>query len=182
MVLGDDPGKIEAFENVTVVTPLLDKVGAAILPPIKVSIMRTWITDETKIRKEPVGRCWLERPQSGRYTEKRVGGKLKQGHRLAYIAMVGDIPKGLDLDHLCRVKACYNPAHLEPVTRSENTKRGILPNALKTHCPQGHEYTPDNTYVSPNGSGRQCRECKRERNRARKKRLRLLDSRESLSS
>ena len=181
MVLGDDPGKIEAFENVTVVTPLLDKVGAAILPPIKVSIMRTWITDETKIRKEPVGRCWVSDLKSRirGYVLAQLDGKVQQGHRYSYQKLIGLIPKGLQIDHLCKNKECYNPAHLEPVTPRENSQRRVED---ITHCPQGHEYTPDNTYVNPNGGGRQCRECRREESRARNKRLKLFGSRRTLSS
>lgn len=83
-------------------------------------------------------------------------------HRWAYEELVGPIPKGLTLDHLCRVRHCVNPDHLEPVTQRENIAR-IPP---KTHCPHGHALTPANTYVrKPKAEGlrpsRQCRECAR---------------------
>jgi hypothetical protein len=81
-------------------------------------------------------------------------------HRVSYEAFVGPIPEGLVIDHLCRVRACSNPAHLEPVTSRENLMRGetlAAANVIKTHCPQGHAYTAGN--LRGNRSGRSCREC-----------------------
>jgi hypothetical protein len=100
------------------------------------------------------------------------GGKhtTLQVHRVAYEYFVGPIPDGLTLDHLCKNKCCVNHQHLEPVTRSENAKRGavsnpvIVANREKTHCSRGHEFTPENTYR--HGPSRHCRECGRSRNRA----------------
>ena len=89
-------------------------------------------------------------------------------HRWAYKAVVGPIPEGLDLDHLCRVRHCVNPDHLEPVTRRENLLRGIgLPaqRAKQTHCKRGHEFTSVNTYITGRGE-RHCRTCGRERKAA----------------
>ncbi len=81
-------------------------------------------------------------------------------HRLAYESLVGHIPPGLTIDHLCRVRNCVNPAHMEPVTVRVNTLRGDSPhaiNARKTHCIHGHEFTEQNTYFD--GRRRQCRRC-----------------------
>lgn len=62
----------------------------------------------------------------------------RRAHRMAYEMLVGPIPGGLHLDHLCRNRACVNPAHLEPVTLAENIRRGER--AMKTTCPRGHPY------------------------------------------
>jgi hypothetical protein len=89
-------------------------------------------------------------------------GRLPQwyAHRWSYTQFVGPIPDGLQIDHLCRVKACVNPDHLEAVTGAVNTRRAA---DVVTHCPKGHEYTPENTYVNNTKRGpmRDCRECHR---------------------
>ena len=76
-------------------------------------------------------------------------GKNVRAHRYYYEREHGPIPEGLQLDHLCRNRKCVRPGHLEAVTRKENILRGIGPTAIharKTHCPQGHPYTAENTY------------------------------------
>ncbi|GGV36565.1 hypothetical protein GCM10010293_39900 [Streptomyces griseoflavus] len=89
-------------------------------------------------------------------------GKLRnrQAHCVIYEATVGRIPAGLELDHTCKVVACVNPAHLEPVTRLENMRRRY---ATYTHCVNGHEFTPENTYIKPASGHRDCRACIRTR-------------------
>lgn len=82
----------------------------------------------------------------------------RPAHRLAYEALVGPVPDDLVIDHLCRVRRCVNPAHLEPVTQRENVLRGEAAFARATHCPKGHPYAGPNLYISPNGS-RRCRAC-----------------------
>lgn len=90
-------------------------------------------------------------------------GRMFMAHRWSYGRFVGPIPEGLTLDHLCRVRHCVNPVHLEPVTQHENLLRGNTPaavNARKTHCIHGHEFTPENTALTVDGR-RECRECRR---------------------
>lgn len=88
-------------------------------------------------------------------------------HRALWLAVKGPIPQGMELDHLCRVKDCVTPAHLEIVTMAENRRRQA---EAITHCPQGHEYNAVNTrlYVDARGHRhRNCRVCHRDRARAR---------------
>jgi hypothetical protein len=96
-------------------------------------------------------------------------------HRWLYEHRVGPVPEGMELDHLCRNRACVNPDHLEPVAHVENVLRGVSQwalNAAKTHCVKGHPYTPENTARQANG-GRRCRTCQREWSRAHKARKKV---------
>jgi hypothetical protein len=90
--------------------------------------------------------------------------RSSRAHRLAYEVFRGLIPTGLQLDHLCRVRRCVNPDHLEIVTARENTHRSALclaaVNARKTHCPQGHPYSGNNRTININGD-RICQACSR---------------------
>lgn len=123
--------------------------------------------------------CWRWKKALNTYGYGVVtvrGFKTQQAHRIAYELCVGPIPDGLEIDHLCRVRSCVNPSHLEPVTRRENLIRGIgFPgeNKRKTHCPQGHEYTPENLLPAHAKVGhRTCRLCHLARALAWKDRLR----------
>lgn len=116
-----------------------------------------------------LGPCWLwtAAQTGGGYGYFRVNGRSVRAHRFAYELLVGPVPVGLELDHLCRVLACINPDHMEPVTHQVNILRGIgevARNARKTCCPQGHPYDAENTYWSRRG-GRHCRACGRVRSR-----------------
>lgn len=96
-------------------------------------------------------------------------GKHVRAHRWAYEAENGPIPDGLVLDHLCRIRACVNPRHLEAVTLRTNILRGQSLSAQRvrqTHCVHGHEFTPENTYLY-RGRKRMCRPCLRRRQRER---------------
>lgn len=68
-------------------------------------------------------------------------------HRAVYEILVGKIPDGLQIDHLCRNRGCVNPLHLEPVTREENLSRSPLTNRGKMVCKNGHALTADNLYL-----------------------------------
>ncbi len=90
-------------------------------------------------------------------------------HRRAYEILVGRIPDGLVPDHLCRVRHCWNPQHIELVTHGENIRRGDHHERRKTHCPAGHAYDDANTGWRDRGRGlksRCCRACRREYSRA----------------
>lgn len=109
--------------------------------------------------------------------DKKVG--MKQAHRVAYEIFIGPIPKGLELDHLCRVRECVNPAHMEPVTHAENVRRGKagVPQASRTHCPRGHEYNEENTYQRPGAGPRRTRRlCQRIHYKAYRQRKKLRTS------
>lgn len=109
--------------------------------------------------------CWLWQggTRSRGYGQMWDGEKTIYAHRFAYELLVGPIPPGLTLDHLCRNPLCVNPDHLEPIPQGTNTLRGFGPparNARKTHCKRGHPLSGDN--VRPvSGGGRRCMACAR---------------------
>lgn len=113
--------------------------------------------------------CWLwtGAMRGTGYGHLAWQGSYRAAHRVAYELLVGPIPDGLVLDHLCRTPACVNPAHLEPVTQRTNViDRGTGPfakRARQTHCKRGHEFTPENTYIYPSRGVRYCRTCHRDR-------------------
>lgn len=121
---------------------------------------------EQKIIPEPMSGCWLWMGSIGSHGYAQV--RVKEGttvvHRILYIEKYGAIPEGLELDHLCRLRCCVNPEHLEPVTRRENIRRGVAPSAKQmrqTHCKKGHLFTKENTqwYKTKYGVGRKCAAC-----------------------
>jgi hypothetical protein len=108
------------------------------------------------------------------YLTRNGRGTTIHAHRYAWQLLIGPIPDGLQLDHLCRTRSCVNVFHLEPVDGRTNTLRGLTlaaANLAKTHCPQGHEYDAANTYRPPGSTSRECRACKAERGRERQQRL-----------
>ncbi len=108
---------------------------------------------------------WLAHAKNSGYGEFFVDSARPRelAHRYSYERLIGPIPDGLVIDHLCRNVRCVRPDHLEAVTSRENTLRGTTPaavNATKTHCVRGHPFSVENTYVYPSGE-RRCRTCKR---------------------
>lgn len=119
--------------------------------------------------------CWLftGRLTSCGYGTIREGGRDSRrvmAHRVSYELHVGPIPDGLVIDHLCRVRNCVNPNHLEPVTSRINVLRGLAPaaiNARLTHCKKaGHPLTPDNLNGDTPGH-RRCKKCRSDYEKAR---------------
>lgn len=113
--------------------------------------------------------CWL---WTGCRTARGYGRfmfnrRVQPAHRVSYQLLVGPIPEGTELDHLCRVKHCVRPEHLDPVPHQVNVQRGLagqhtaIRYATRTHCDKGHALTPDN--LLGHVSGRQCRRCNLDR-------------------
>ena len=113
-----------------------------------------------------LGPCWLWTGGLAEgYGVFSLDGKQVKAHRIAYLWLVEEIPEDCELDHLCRVRRCCNPPHLDPVSHLINVHRGISPwavNAAKTRCPQNHEYDEENTYLYD--GERHCRKCARQKN------------------
>ena len=116
----------------------------------------------SKVEKSDGCWLWTAATDTKGYGNFSVCGHATKAHRVAYELVVGPIPTGLCIDHLCRTPTCVNPAHLEPVTNEENIMRGVgfsARNKVKTHCPSGHPYSGDN--LLNRGSRRGCAACRR---------------------
>lgn len=126
-----------------------------------------------RVTVDPESGCWnWDKPIQCGYGRAQLNGTKTLAHRVVYQLIKGDIPEGLDLDHLCRNRACVNPDHLEPVTRSENLRRGFISRG----CKNGHPFNEDDFSVvhRSNGSNEwRCKVCHRERNRKAKQAKRL---------
>lgn len=121
---------------------------------------------EEKVYPCPMSGCWLWGASGNRsgYGQVRADGRLQVAHRVVYGLLVGKIPEGLTLDHICRNRACVNPDHLEPVSGKENILRGKGPcalNAAKTHCKRGHPLSGGNVRPIAGRVGRQCIACEK---------------------
>lgn len=122
-----------------------------------------------RIEVDPETGCWL---WPGAVTSNGYGkigmGSRSDGtrrtvstHVLTYTMMIGPVPEGMELDHLCRVRNCCFPGHLEPVTHHENVVRGENGYRNKTHCKNGHPFDAENTAPRRDGGKRRCLTCKR---------------------
>ena len=117
------------------------------------------------VRKTETCWLWTGATNRGGYGEFRMRDRPVLSHRLACQWLVGVIPIGTELDHLCRTTGCVNPTHLEAVAHSENLRRGRSVEATtayhraRTHCARGHAFDEENTYYMP--TGRACRACRR---------------------
>lgn len=126
---------------------------------------------ERKIVLDDSG-CWewtaYVDPRTG-YGHSNLNGRISTAHRIVYELLVGPIPEGLVLDHLCRNRGCVNPAHLEPVTDKENLLRGEGPTAKKAAqvtCIKGHPFNEANTAIKKINGTRICCQCRKEQNHA----------------
>lgn len=118
-----------------------------------------------KVDKNGLNGCWLW--TAALHPDGYGRFEHRPAHRIAWEFIKGPVPEGLELDHLCRVRPCVNPSHLEPVTRRENVRRGALPEMLRekaaaqTHCYKGHPLSGDNLVLQgPAKKFRVCRTCR----------------------
>jgi hypothetical protein len=115
-------------------------------------------------------KCWLwQGCLTNGYGKICSKKKAIRAHRFAFEQLKGPIPKGMQLDHLCRVRNCVRPDHLEIVTGAENSRRGVGfagINAQRKYCKSGHQFTEKNTYRNPTNGQRTCRACHKKRNKA----------------
>ena len=116
-----------------------------------------------KVEKTDTCWIWIASIDANGYGQFSLDGMNVRAHRVAYELEVGPIPDGLHLDHLCRVRNCVRPAHLEPVTQQENIARGFGASAInsrKNKCNNGHPLRGDNLVVRR--GWRECRTCRNE--------------------
>jgi hypothetical protein len=131
-----------------------------------------------QIRQDQLTDCWIwqgNKSPKGYGVMYFDGRPMVRAHQVAYQLIVGPIPNGLQLDHLCRNPSCVNPKHLEPVTCKENVLRGIgvtAINARKTHCPKGHSLSGENLYLYK--GWRSCKICRNESSKKSNQRRKLI--------
>jgi hypothetical protein len=130
-----------------------------------------------KIKKDRAG-CWLwigalDKDGYGISDWGHTHRGTNRAHRVVYMEKHGPLLPGIDLDHICRVRRCVNPAHLRPIGNTENARLTKGHRLLATHCKNGHEFTPENTFRLERRGGveRICRACNRKRQAARRVRI-----------
>ena len=120
----------------------------------------------SKVNKSDDCWLWTAAVDEAGYGRFGVNRESTYAHRYSYELTKGSIPEGLQIDHLCRVRHCVKPDHLETVTQRENILRSptgfAAVNARKTHCPRGHRYS-----ILDNRGWRECRVCRNEQARRR---------------
>lgn len=119
---------------------------------------------QDKIISEPMSGCWLWTGalNGDGYGNAWMNKKPILAHKATYQICVGEVPKGMELDHSCKVRSCVNPHHVEPVTHQQNVLRGSSPaavHAIKTHCPKGHPYSGENLKIAHKKNGMIHRRC-----------------------
>jgi hypothetical protein len=130
------------------------------------ALLPSWFSERVVFAE---GQCWEWTGfiDQGGYGQIPVAADDRKAHRFAYTTLVGPIPEGMTLDHLCKCRHCVNPVHLEVVTRAENTLRSTSPfvlNKAKTHCLNGHPLTGANLITKKDGR-RNCLQCRRDYDR-----------------
>lgn len=118
-----------------------------------------------------VADCWLWGGKTDGDGYGVFGAGPDRIHRVVWQELVGPVPEGLVLDHLCRVRTCCNPDHMRCVTPGENVLCGYgisAMNARKTHCANGHEFNEENTSPRKGRGGRECKPCRRDQARRRR--------------
>jgi HNH endonuclease len=120
----------------------------------------------------PENGCMIWTGPGERYGAFSRDGKQHRAHRWIYERLRGPIPKGMQIDHLCRVPLCVNPDHLELVTAKENQRRSPLTPGNQTHCARGHEFAGENLRFERNGQKRVCHICSIEKKRRYRERMR----------
>jgi hypothetical protein len=144
---------------------------------------RLWRRFWEKVAPPNTDGCWLwtAAKRAGGYGVVQHQWERRVAHRASYEELVGPIPDGHQLDHICRVRNCVNPAHLEPVTHKENVQRGNagLHKKNQTECKRGHPFSDENVYVSH--GVRKCRICSlaREKTRYQSRKAAVLEGRKT---
>lgn len=163
---------IVSYNNDTVATSPSRASRANVLrrQPMSAFKLPQVVLDRLFARVEKTDSCWIWKGAitSHGYGILEINGRRFSAHRISFLLAGKVIPEGKQIDHLCRVRRCVNPDHMEAVTSRENTLRGLPFRQRKTHCANGHEYTRETSYYLKKKPGsRMCRICIKLRNQSR---------------